>query len=281
MKTELIKQQRELAENNSSKKVTELVVGDFVYLYEVHTKNCGGLLSKFVGEVMSEKKYLSRTFCRIEMIVNCTKEQLLKQEFEFGNGGTDSDCIESSDNFNEFNPKREQIDTFYQEVTLIIADDGRYLFVDAEGYNYPRYILFWSDWETMFAPEIKVYLEGRKKMQDEADEIKRKHILEIQDKARKDFGYLDTTKSTLLNLKRILQDKFPSASFNVFLKRRMINVSGADHVEVRDYIMHLWREYSYESFERYSDDYDRFNYKNALEEMIGMCYFRILSIYQR
>ena len=281
MKTELIKQQRELAENNSSKKVTELVVGDFVYLYEDGLKNCGGPLANQVGELMNEKSDLNYSLCQIEKIVKCTKEQLLKQEYSFGEGGIQTDCIEDSDNFNQYNPTREQLNTMYQNVTLVISDDGRYLFVNAEGCDYPRYLLFWSDWEVMFAPEISSYQERRKKIKDEYDALKQQHILEIQDKARKDFGFLDLSKSTITNFKKILQNKFPSAIFNVSLKRRSIYVSFVNDVEVSDYIKHLDRDYSYESFEKYSDDYDRFDYKNAIEEMIGRCTFRLMSVYQR
>lgn len=152
-------QQVEQAKANSGKKYFELEVGDFVFADGCGLKNEG-----FAGQLcdMSNGDCLhTDRLCFIEKITHCKDADLLKNKFEFGSGGSRSDCF-NDDEFNRYNYTPEQLRTFYSLATLIIADDtGRYAFCNAEGYDYPRYLLFGVGWREMFAAEIQAERKRR------------------------------------------------------------------------------------------------------------------------
>ena len=142
MNTELFNKQREEAKLNSCKPISELKIGDFIKLEESGMKNDSEHLQTAIGDMFYSLP--NPCFCRIEKIVTCTKDELTNQKFEFGPGGSQSDAIEDEDNFNEYMPTKEQLRSFYSKVTLVKCQDGRHLFVDSQGYNYPRYVMFIS-----------------------------------------------------------------------------------------------------------------------------------------
>lgn len=279
MNLELLEQQRDEARLNSSKKVSELKVGDFVNLIESGMKNDSGKLLNAVGDMTYKDIPLSETFCRIEKIVTCTSNELDNQKFNFGAGGSQSDAIEDKDNFNEYRPTREQSKSFYQKVTLVMCDDGRYLFVDSQGFNYPRYVMFWHDWSSMYSKEISTFKKILNDREESAIKEKQLIIENMKKKAYDDFSFLDFSKSTLGNFKRILEKKFPNGVFSVSLKKRKI-ISNYEPDEVLSYLKGLDNDYRYETFECNDSGYGSVYFsRNALEELIGPCKFSLFTVY--
>ena len=159
MNIEIYKQQTEQAKANIGKSYLELKVGDFVFADGCGLKNEG--VAELLYDMNNGDCLYPNRLCFIEKITHCKDADLISNRFEFGSGGSRSDCFDDNE-FNHFNYTQEQIRTFYEVVTLIIADDtGRYAFSNAEGYNYPRYLLFRAGWREMFAVEIQAETKRR------------------------------------------------------------------------------------------------------------------------
>lgn len=205
------KMQQAQADINTAKPISELEVGDLIWLNEFGSKNCGDC----IGTMSECTPY--RTMARIEKIVyDITIEDVDSESFGQGKGGSQSDCI--PDNWKgEFT--EEQRETFYSVVTLIKLKDGRHLFCDAQGYDYPRYILASDGWEEMFEPELTAErnriaeYERQREEEFKADRARQKaRAEEYVRTVLKDFKPAKTPKA---NVKRLLNIICPDIKFEL------------------------------------------------------------------
>ena len=211
MNIEIYKQQTEQAKANIGKSYLELKVGDFVFADGCGLKNEG--VAGVLYDMSNGDCLYPNRLCFIEKITHCKDADLISNRFEFGSGGSRSDCFDDNE-FNRYHYTQEQIRTFYEVVTLIIADDtGRYAFSNAEGYDYPRYLLFRAGWREMFAVEIQAETKHRadlaEKYRREEQERMEKERVEQEQKIKENFAYLDIKKSKKANWIAICRHVFP------------------------------------------------------------------------
>lgn len=200
MNMEIIEQQKAEATANSAKAVNELKVGDFVFLNLGTLKNEGFL--EAVADIALDGYYLPGRLCKIEKIVHCTEQEMFENNFEFGEGGSSSDVFDSQDEIRSSGIQNVNV-YFCRKVTLVIADSEKFAFVDAEGYNYPRYLLLWNNFREMYAKEIeqqRLDREERDRLRKEEKEKRQKEIKESHEKEiAEKWSFLDSKKSVKLN----------------------------------------------------------------------------------
>jgi hypothetical protein len=135
-----------------------LKVGEFTRFISSGLKNDEGTLYGALEDTTFYTNPVS-SFCKIEKVVHAEDEEdFYIINVNYGNGGW---CKISEEESNEC----------CLLVTLVIYGD-KYYFVDAEGYNYPRYVLFNNNFEKMYAfelLEIKKRLEYEKELQHERE----------------------------------------------------------------------------------------------------------------
>lgn len=196
----IIEQQRAEATTNKTKTVSELKVGDFIFLNLGTLKNEGFL--EAIADIALDGCYIPERLCKIEKIVHCTEKEMFENNFEFGEGGSSSDVFDSQDEIRSSGIQNVHI-YFYSKVTLIIADSGKFAFVDAEGYDYPRYLLLWNNFREMYTKEIeqqRIDREERDRLREEEKERRRKEIKESHEKEiAEKWSFLDPKKSVKLN----------------------------------------------------------------------------------
>ena len=215
MKLEVIKEQRQQAENNGKKSVYDLQIGDFIFLNEYTLKNEGGAAYSMYS-MLDNPELCRRAFCRVEQINFCKDADLFIDAFKFGPGGSRSDVFADEAEFSKFrveNLAAELSQYFYSKITLVIAkDSGRWLAVDAQGYDYPRYLLCGDDWREMFAEELaeeKKRIQEIKEKQQREDEERRQAEKERQEKEIADnWAFLRKDKSIKWNWIQICKEKF-------------------------------------------------------------------------
>ncbi len=203
MNIEILKSQKAEARRNTFKPASDLRVGDFLYLTMCNLKNDGNRMIRVIEDAVAEGFYSAGVLCKIEKIVHCSDEELFSNSFEFGKGGSDSDVFESGEELKAHYPQDDFHRYFYTLVTLVISDGGKFVFADAEGYDYPRYILVRDGYREMFRDEIeqeRLAREAREKADEaerarEREEQKRKLAREVSE----EFGYLDPKKSVKAN----------------------------------------------------------------------------------
>lgn len=278
MNIEIYNQQTEQAKANIGKSYLELKVGDFVFADGCGLKNEG-----FAGQLydMSNGDCLNTNrLCFIEKITHCKDADLLSNRFEFGFGGSRSDCFDDNE-FNRFHYTRDQIRTFYEVVTLIIADDtGRYAFSNAEGYDYPRYLLFRAGWREMFAVEIQAEAKRRadlaEKIRQEEQERMEKERVEQEQKIKENFAYLDTKKSKKANWIAICKHVFP---FPVKVSKHKIHDecefilfcrNEEERLQVKHFVDCCRNDFNYYTGENgiNDDGYPYVTYRNRLEDHV-------------
>lgn len=267
------------AKANIGKTCSELKVGDFVFADGCGLKNEG-----FTGQLydMSNNDCLHPgCLCVIEKITHCKDADLLANRFEFGPGGSRSDCFGDGE-FNRFNYTPEQVRTFYNVTTLIIADDtGRYAFCNAEGYDYPRYLLFGATWREMFAAEIQAEQKRRadlaEKYRKEEQERMEKERVEQEQKITENFTYLDAGKSKKANWIAICKHAFP---FPVKVSKHetygeyeiiLICRNEEERLQVGHFVESCRNDFNYCTGETGTDDhgYPYTVYRNRLEDHVN------------
>lgn len=198
------------AQQNKLKAVSDLQLNDFVFLHSSGIKNDCSLQSQVFYTY--EKNY--QLICKIVEIMHVSEEILQNGNYLPTNRG--GSCSEDlPDNTDMCNLTSEQIDTFYQCVTLVLSDTGRYVFVDRQGYDYCRYMYFWSDFTTMFAKEIetqKAYIQQKEKEAKREVELK---YAAICNKFKEQFPYLKEGESAPKNIRLLLRNKFPNIKLSV------------------------------------------------------------------
>ena len=213
MKTTYINSYQDAARENAQKSVLDFKVGDFANLI------CSGIKNdcSLVEQVHFTSDHQSENLCKIVEIMHVTEEQLIKGEyFPENRGGSQSDDLDENANLYSLTP--EELATIYQLVTLVISDKGRYLFVDRQGYDYCRYMYFFSDFVEMFAPEIAQENENIRRRQ-EREEAERIEYMNTKIAAAKErFNYCDPAKSLKINLAKVISEEV-GAKVKIFKRR--------------------------------------------------------------
>lgn len=191
-------------------KATDYTLNQDITLQASGLKNDAGIADVLFFESRYDFIHMFPRKARIEKIVTgVTIEQAKNNTFAFGEGGTISD-IEVS---NIYNLSDKEKDNLRSLVTLVELEDGRFFFVDAQGYDYPRYLLFADDAETMFADIIEEarqkdiqYREERKALLERECEHERYNNMPFVDKMR---VIMSADKRGSYNIKNWVKKTFP------------------------------------------------------------------------
>ncbi|MCC8119522.1 MAG: hypothetical protein LIP09_12360 [Bacteroidales bacterium] len=255
---DLFKQHQAEGKANAKKAATDLKAGDFIYVYMCHFKNDGWNAFETIQSSLDSygNEMIGQCLAKIEMIVSgVSVDDFAKSVYQFGDGGSQSDCID--DDFNRFNPKDEEISTFYQLVTLIILEDGRHAFVDAQGYDYPRYVGIPLNGEELFREEISQVRKIRRER--EALELKARREKYAQKKAEAfetAYSILGKDYKPIRNeadaVRRIFRSLFPEIKARIRMARKGYS----------DVIVILPKEARYSVRNSYMDLYHRLQYRD-------------------
>lgn len=263
---------KEQAKHNQSKPVAHLQVNDFVYL------RCSGLKNdcSLQKQIFYADEKTHQAICKVVEIMHISDKSL--QDDNYLPTNTGGSCSEDlSDNFNQYSLTSEQIDTFYQCVTLVISDKGRYVFVDRQGYDYCRYMYLWSDFRTMYATEIeaeKTYQQRLK--EDEQNERERKYA-QICEMFRVRYPYLIEGAEASKNIRLLLKREFPNVKFSVTTRQWgdiiRIHLPKEVSIQVRELIKDIESYNNRVSY--YGSDGETY-LKRPFEDLFGM--YRTISI---
>jgi hypothetical protein len=123
--------------------------GEYITLINSGLKGEGGL----TGELGSISEYgYHSALCRVERVINLEHLPSYEELVNFIQlynivGGSQSDDI--PDNLHMWDLTPEQVKTFFQCVTVIVAG-GQWFAIDPQGYDYPRYIYVSPKYKEMF-----------------------------------------------------------------------------------------------------------------------------------
>ncbi len=210
---------KEQAKENQFKQVADLQINDFVYLHCSSLKNDSGLQS----QVFYAYKSSHQTICKIVEIMHVSDKALQNGDYLPTNTG--GSCSEDlPNNADMYNLTSEQIDTFYQCVTLVLSDGGRYLFVDRQGYDYCRYMYLWSDFRTMYSEEIEAKKAYMQRMEEERKMEAELKYSTICDKFKQRFPYLTEGGKASYNIRLLLKKEFPNVKFSVTTRQWNDNI---------------------------------------------------------
>lgn len=217
-----VEEYKSLATANAKKKVTDLKVGDFVWVYGSHTKNDNGRLGAEIY-YLSEKCY--QCLGIIAGIEHKKDEEILTGDFSVKHeGGDRSDDVPEG-----ANPYDERWrDTWFGELTLVITDKGRYLFANREGYDYVRYLYFWPGYANMFAQELAEEKEIREEWKRKEEEERVKRLEESRALLQEKFGWLEETTDFKKTIRAIMKRVFPDIKFSI--RTRNYGWQGTDYV---------------------------------------------------
>lgn len=217
-----VEEYKSLATANAKKKVTDLHVGDFVWVYGSYMKNDTGRLG-------AELYYLSEGCNQALGIISGIEykkdEEILTGEFPVQHqGGNRSDDVPEG-----ANPYDDQwVGTWFEELTLVITDKGRYLFANREGYDYVRYLYFWPGYANMFAQELAAEKEIREEWKRKEEEERVKRLEESRALLQEKFGWLEETTDFKETIRAIMKRVFPNIKFSICTRNYGCN--GTDYV---------------------------------------------------
>lgn len=161
-------------------------VGDHVWAWATWLKCDGG--RGFMDEIRNEVFYeesddLDSSPCRIMVhvakVVNVSVDELDREALadELAADGTlpGGGCYEESRGLNLVAPYKLAFTN-----VVAVTDGTRYYFIDSEGYNYARYIMFPNGWKLMFADQLEAY-RAKVRADKEAKEkaAKEEHAKEV------------------------------------------------------------------------------------------------------
>ncbi len=211
MKNEKLIQQKKEAMANTLKNVSELKENDFICLYGSGIKFCRSVIQSIFDCLAINE---SKTFCIIEKIVHCSEDDFNNGNFVgFGRGGSYSEVFDDETDFSKLS--KEDFNYFFDVVTLFICDNGKFVFIDAEGFDYPRYMLFSLDYKTVFAHEIEEHKKELEQIrQEEIEEHKKRYNQQIEEN-KKLLDCCNPLKDCKWNIKQILKKYFQNFEIKV------------------------------------------------------------------
>lgn len=128
-----------------------IAISDFFYLVAGIGKDCG--MSDFIKE---EEQYHQSTLVKVVDVVDVPDNfdllhGWMEQPAPEHRGGSQSEDV--PDDHSLYNYTSEEIETFYQLVTVYRKRNGQFIAVDCQGYDYWRYVYLSPYWREMFATE--------------------------------------------------------------------------------------------------------------------------------
>ncbi len=255
----LYAEQRAHGDTNAHKQGAALKVGDFVTVQQNAFKNDGGA-QRTIWLGVDCPEMVRPHLAKIEKVVNITFDQLDSGEFDFAPGGSQSDAVEDKKSW-EYSG--EELQTFYDLVTLCLLPGGRWCYVDAQGYNYPRYLSLPVNWREMFAKEIAEEQEKQNEYKRQREEEERK---EIEKRRRecldycKRFEELKPAKMAKTDVKNILAILCPGVAVKLTQSRNYWGepeITGHTTADNVAELMAAWEEFTsrnhYYTGEEYTD----------------------------
>lgn len=181
MNTKKIDAYKANARDNARKtrNAEEIAVGDFLYLVTGYGKENG-----IIDYIRTPERGSGFTLVKVVCVVDVPEgldmlSGWMEQPAPEHRGGSQSDDV--PEDHSSYNYTPEEIDTFFQLVTVYRNRKGQYIAVDCQGYNYWRYVYLSPFWREMFADEAKKIAEeyaeehisiieaGRKEQEQQAD----------------------------------------------------------------------------------------------------------------
>lgn len=168
MKTKKVDIYKALARNNAekTKDAAQIAAGDFLYLVTGYGKETG-----LRDYIRTPERGSGVTLVKVVAVVDVPKSfDLLRgwlaQPAPEHRGGSQSDDIAEDHTPYHYTP--DEIDTFFQLVTVYRNSKGQFIAVDCQGYDYWRYVYLSAYWREMFAVEAeeiaKEYAEEQRTM---------------------------------------------------------------------------------------------------------------------
>lgn len=155
METKKIDAYKASARENAAKtrNAATIAVGDFLYLVTGCGKENG-----LIDYIRTSERGNGTTLVKVVAVVDVPEDfDLLRGWMEHPapehRGGSQSDDV--PDDHAPYNFTPEEIDTFFQLVTVYRNGKGQFIAVDCQGYNYWRYVYLSPYWREMFAEEAK------------------------------------------------------------------------------------------------------------------------------
>lgn len=199
--------------------------GDFVWCSNSGMKQDGG--DGAYGEINDLLLYNeSKRLCNVMQVIEVTSKDFSRKELadelvrnqpqDFEKYGSHSDDVGAD--FDEHNPTKEQISTFFTLGTVVVnTDNGKWFLINSEGYNYARYIYMPANWREMFATEVEIIHEREKarKMEEEriAAEEKAERYKEYQECCKK-WQHLMTDVNPLVEEEKRLWEAHVKAGYS-------------------------------------------------------------------
>lgn len=158
--------------NQNEQRNAAPVAGSFVWAVESGLKNDGQGVAGVIADAVEGYDVRRRLVC-VERVINTTAadflrpslaDELVKADAEKGEefpGGSRND----DENFTDF---FDNYKTWYTVAAAVVDPSGRWFLIDAEGYDYARYILMPTNWGEQFATE-KAAAEQKKADREEQE----------------------------------------------------------------------------------------------------------------
>lgn len=217
-----VEEYKKIATQNVKKNINDLKVGDFVWVYGSHSKNDTGRLG---AELYYLKENCYQCLGIIASIIHLKDEEILDGNFPVEHkGGSRTDDL--PEGVNPYAP--EYRETWFGELTLVITDKGRYLFGNAEGYDYVRYLYFWPGYSEMFARELEAEQEIREEWKRKEHEERLQRLDESRALLQEKFGWLEETTDFKKTIRAIMKRVFPDIKFSI--RTRNYGWQGTDYV---------------------------------------------------
>lgn len=154
MKTKMIETYKATARDNAvkTKDAAQINAGDFLYLVTGYGKENG--LRDFVRVPDRAKSTLVKVVAVVDVpdTFNLLRDWMAQPAPEH-RGGSQSDDI--APDHSPYNYTPEEIDTFFQLVTVYRNNRGQFVAVDCQGYDYWRYVYLSGYWREMFSEEAE------------------------------------------------------------------------------------------------------------------------------
>ena len=181
MKTKKVDNYKATARNNAekTKDAAQIAAGDFLYLVTGYGKETG-----LRDYVRTPERGNGSTLVKVVAVVDVPESfDLLRgwmaQPAPEHRGGSQSDDI--AEDHTPYNYTPEEIDTFFQLVTVYRNGKGQFIAVDCQGYDYWRYVYLSTYWREMFSEEatqITKELEAERVAMIEAERKERERQAE-------------------------------------------------------------------------------------------------------
>ena len=158
--------------NQNEQRNAAPVAGSFVWAVETGLKNEGQGMAGVIADAVEGNDVRRRLVC-VERVINATAadflrpslaDELVKADAEKGEefpGGSRND----DDNYTDF---FDNYKTWYTVAAAVVDPSGRWFLIDADGYDYARYILMPTNWAEQFATE-KTAAEQKKADREEQE----------------------------------------------------------------------------------------------------------------